>query len=119
MKSIALMAVIFMLMSTAWAGDEYSGSIAASDSAYPKLNLEQSKHPLKQIQHGEYLLKMGDCFTCHTDEANEGKPFAGGLKIDTDFGALYAPMQTGKPILEVHLAVVARHQPNCVLKAIL
>jgi cytochrome c5 len=91
MKSIPLMAMIFMLMSTAWADDEYSGSIAASDSVYPKLNLEQSKHPLKQIQHGEYLLKMGDCFTCHTDEANGGKPFAGGLKIDTDFGAVYAP----------------------------
>ncbi|WP_038249325.1 c-type cytochrome [Ghiorsea bivora] len=84
--------VLLLLPNMSWAASEQVvRSIASTDSAYPKLNMEQAKHSLKQIQHGEYLLKMGDCFTCHTDEANDGKPFAGGLKIATPFGDLYAP----------------------------
>ena len=84
--------IVLGLPGMLWAGSEdVVRSIASSESPYPKLNLEQSKHTLKQIEHGEYLLKLGDCFTCHTDEENNGKPFAGGLKIQTPFGALYAP----------------------------
>ena len=67
------------------------GTIAFSDSNYPALNLTQSGHSAEQIRRGEYLVKMADCFTCHTNEADHGKPFAGGLKIKTPFGSLYAP----------------------------
>lgn len=89
-----LFAFVFLLLfsASAWAANEsHFNTIASSDSPYPKLNLAQSNHPLKQIQHGEYLLKMADCFTCHTDEEHGGKPFAGGLKISTDFGDMYVP----------------------------
>jgi cytochrome c5 len=42
-----------------------------------------------QLQRGEYLTKLGDCIACHT--APGGKAFAGGLPIDTPFGAIYTP----------------------------
>jgi len=41
-----------------------------------------------QIKHGEYLARAGDCAACHT--APGGKPFAGGLKMMTPVGAIYA-----------------------------
>jgi len=66
-------------------------NIVASESGYPQLHLAKSTHSAKQIKHGEYLVKMADCFTCHTNESEHGKAFAGGLKIDTPFGSLYAP----------------------------
>lgn len=40
-----------------------------------------------QIKRGEYLARAGDCVACHT--AKGGKPFAGGLEMDTPIGAIY------------------------------
>ena len=40
------------------------------------------------IRHGAELAAVGDCIVCHT--AKGGKPFAGGLPIDTPFGTLYS-----------------------------
>lgn len=37
---------------------------------------------------GEYLAAAGNCVSCHT--AEEGKPFAGGLAFETDFGTIYS-----------------------------
>ncbi|NCT56919.1 MAG: c-type cytochrome [Legionella sp.] len=45
----------------------------------------------EQIKRGEYLAKMGDCLACHTDAANGGQTFAGGLSIATPFGTFYSP----------------------------
>jgi hypothetical protein len=36
---------------------------------------------------GEYLARAGNCVVCHT--VPDGKPFAGGLKMDTPLGAIY------------------------------
>ncbi|BCQ58325.1 hypothetical protein PBOI14_00750 [Pseudomonas sp. Boi14] len=33
------------------------------------------------VQQGEYLARAGDCVACHT--AKDGKPFAGGLPMET------------------------------------
>lgn len=41
------------------------------------------------VQRGAYLARAADCVSCHT--APGGQPFAGGYRIDTPFGALYAP----------------------------
>jgi len=41
------------------------------------------------VQRGEYLARAGDCISCHT--ASNGAPFAGGYRIETPFGPLYAP----------------------------
>jgi mono/diheme cytochrome c family protein len=49
------------------------------------------------IKQGEYLARAGDCVACHT--AKDGKPFAGGLPMETPIGMLYStnitPHSTG------------------------
>src|SRR5580704_8675364 len=44
------------------------------------------------IAHGKALVEAGDCASCHT--ADPAKPFAGGKRIDTPFGAIYSPNLT-------------------------
>lgn len=44
------------------------------------------------IAYGKTLVEAGDCAGCHT--ADPTKPFAGGKRIDTPFGAIYAPNLT-------------------------
>ena len=41
------------------------------------------------VARGQYLAKAADCMPCHT--ASKDKPYAGGLKINTPFGAIYSP----------------------------
>lgn len=41
------------------------------------------------IQQGEYLARAGDCVACHTN-GKEGKPFAGGLAMETPIGTIYS-----------------------------
>jgi mono/diheme cytochrome c family protein len=43
----------------------------------------------EQAKRGEYLARAGDCFSCHTTPG--GQPLAGGLRMDTPFGALITP----------------------------
>jgi len=43
----------------------------------------------KQIAHGEYLARAGDCLACHTGRG--GEAYAGGLPIPTPFGTFYVP----------------------------
>ncbi|KAA0945378.1 MULTISPECIES: cytochrome c [unclassified Pseudomonas] len=40
------------------------------------------------IKQGEYLARAGDCVACHT--AQGGKPFAGGLPMETPIGIIYS-----------------------------
>lgn len=42
-----------------------------------------------QVERGRYLAVLSDCTGCHT--APGGKAFAGGLKMQTPFGALITP----------------------------
>jgi mono/diheme cytochrome c family protein len=42
---------------------------------------------LATLQHGQQLAALGACAVCHT--AQGGQPYAGGLRLDTPFGALY------------------------------
>ena len=44
------------------------------------------------IARGKALVVAGDCASCHT--ADPAKPFAGGKRIDTPFGGIYAPNLT-------------------------
>jgi mono/diheme cytochrome c family protein len=44
------------------------------------------------IEHGKALAIAGGCASCHT--ADPAKPFAGGKKIETPFGAIYSPNLT-------------------------
>ncbi|SDC81432.1 c-type cytochrome [Paraburkholderia lycopersici] len=40
------------------------------------------------VAHGAYVARVGDCVACHT--APGGKPMAGGLALNTPFGAVYS-----------------------------
>ncbi|MEB3899556.1 cytochrome c [Pseudomonas putida] len=56
----------------------------AADAADPAL-----------VKKGEYLARAGDCVACHT--AKGGKPFAGGLPMETPIGTLYSTNITPDP----------------------
>ena len=63
------------------------GLILCSAFAFPAaLASEPSK---ETIDRGKALVIAGDCTSCHT--ADPAKPFGGGKRIDTPFGAIYSP----------------------------
>ena len=43
------------------------------------------------IKKGEYLAKMGDCISCHTNVKAGTPAYAGGLPLATPFGTFYSP----------------------------
>jgi mono/diheme cytochrome c family protein len=43
----------------------------------------------KQVAHGEYLARAGDCMACHTGRG--GEIYAGGVPIPTPFGTFFVP----------------------------
>jgi mono/diheme cytochrome c family protein len=48
-------------------------------------------------KRGEYLLRLGGCVSCHTDEKNKGQFLAGGRALDSPFGTFYPPNITPDP----------------------
>lgn len=58
---------------------------------YPQTRQAATPEQEKLIQEGEYLAKMGDCISCHTDVQKGGAPYAGGLPLATPFGTFYSP----------------------------
>src|SRR6202171_5952604 len=52
----------------------------------------ETKPSPETIAHGKALTDAGGCASCHT--ADPAKPFAGGKRIDTPFGAIYSPNLT-------------------------
>jgi len=53
---------------------------------------EAAEPTAETIDRGKALVVAGDCASCHT--ADPAKPFAGGKRIDTPFGGIYAPNLT-------------------------
>jgi mono/diheme cytochrome c family protein len=49
------------------------------------------------VGRGQYLIRLGDCVTCHTDSANGVAEFGGGPALVTQFGTFYAPNITSHP----------------------
>lgn len=49
----------------------------------------------EQIARGRYLTRAADCAACHT--APDGAPFAGGVKLDSPYGAFYGTNITPDP----------------------
>jgi len=47
-----------------------------------------SPGPQASVAHGRYLVRAGDCMSCHT--AQGGEPFAGGRAVPTPFGTIYS-----------------------------
>jgi mono/diheme cytochrome c family protein len=48
-----------------------------------------------QVARGQYLVRAGDCMSCHLRE--NGEPFAGGLGLNTPFGVIYSSNITSDP----------------------
>jgi len=64
-------------------------SAEESDGYIPEYPKATKNSPV--IARGEYLTKAGDCIACHTNSPEKGKPFAGGLPMETPFGTIYSP----------------------------
>jgi mono/diheme cytochrome c family protein len=47
------------------------------------------------VPRGEYLARAADCMPCHTSDKT--KPYAGGLALNTPFGAIYSVNITSDP----------------------
>src|SRR5258707_1777895 len=60
-------------------------------TAFP-LGKAQAEPSAETIARGKVLVEAADCASCHT--ADPSKPFAGGKRIDTPFGAIYSPNLT-------------------------
>jgi mono/diheme cytochrome c family protein len=52
----------------------------------------QAQPSAETVARGKALTEAADCGSCHT--ADPSKPFAGGKRIDTPFGAIYSPNLT-------------------------
>lgn len=46
------------------------------------------------VSRGAYLARASGCIACHTDFRQGGAPLAGGVGLETPFGALYSPNLT-------------------------
>jgi mono/diheme cytochrome c family protein len=68
-----------------------AASLAADAPAAPAL-VKTGPAAGGMIAKGEYLARMGDCVACHSKPG--GKPYAGGLYINTPFGSLPTPNLT-------------------------
>lgn len=51
--------------------------------------------PYSQISRGNYLMRAGDCKSCHTPDG--GQPFSGGRAVPTPFGIIYSTNITPDP----------------------
>src|SRR5690349_17269403 len=57
------------------------------------LNAAQAAEPSQDaIARGKALVDAADCSSCHTSDPT--KPFAGGVRIETPFGAIFSPNLT-------------------------
>ena len=71
--------------------------VIATTIAWP-IGKEPSKITMEgDVQRGAYLARAGGCIACHTNFEAGGAPLAGGVKLDTPFGALYSVNLTTDP----------------------
>jgi hypothetical protein len=56
--------------------EDFASGVAAPD-----------KQAFSQVARGRELTAAGDCIACHSDPA-QGRPFAGGFRLETPFGTL-------------------------------
>jgi mono/diheme cytochrome c family protein len=60
--------------------------------AIGEVHAQSNEADAEDIARGKALTEAGDCASCHT--ADPAKPFAGGKRIETPFGGIYAPNLT-------------------------
>lgn len=84
-RFLTLLACVLGAGTAATAGDEPATPPAdPSGSASASSDLSEGR-----LVYGKYMATAGDCMACHTRPG--GKPFEGGLPIETPFGTIYTP----------------------------
>lgn len=43
------------------------------------------------VERGEYLVHAGGCISCHTEDADDAVPLAGGRALESPYGTFYSP----------------------------
>ncbi len=84
MKRIALILLVAAILAAVWL-------IASGRGTAPEIGT------VGDPKRGEYVLRMGGCVACHTDQKNGGAFLAGGRALKTDFGTFYTPNITPDP----------------------
>ncbi len=69
--------------------------LAAALLALCAAPLADAQQAAPAASKGEYLARAGDCIACHSVPG--GKAFAGGLRMGTPLGAIYATNITPDP----------------------
>lgn len=85
--------ILVILMAPLHAADDKSRPESLVDGYYPKYPPTTAANDAQSqlIKRGEYLAKMGDCISCHTNVKAGTPAYAGGLPIKTPFGTFYTP----------------------------
>lgn len=79
------------LLLSLWLMVTATGAMAETYPTYPVLDTSHmNPAQAAQVKRGEYMAKAGDCIACHTKD-NDTSAFAGGLGLETPFGAFYSP----------------------------
>ncbi|WP_462321231.1 c-type cytochrome [Halochromatium sp.] len=88
---MTLTATLVCASSLAAAGDEPAANAPASSADSSSATDASSANDLPEgrLVYGKYMATAGDCMACHTRP--DGKPFEGGLPIETPFGTIYTP----------------------------
>jgi len=84
MKKLGLLLTLLVLAGLAWLFIPRHGKAPEIDGA-------------GDLVRGEYVLAMGGCVACHTDEKNGGAVLAGGRALETPFGVFYSSNITPDP----------------------
>lgn len=95
-RTVAVVVVVLAIAVAAWV--TWNMAHVASVQTPPALPVAAGRTLLEpiaddvpnaaQLRRGQYLVRLGDCLSCHT--APDGKPFAGGVGLNTPFGVIYS-----------------------------
>ncbi|MEX0607664.1 MAG: c-type cytochrome [Halofilum sp. (in: g-proteobacteria)] len=68
-----------------------AAAMAAEDPEHglPAVPPDVGADERERLERGRYLTRMGNCAGCHTEPG--GEPFAGGRRLDTEFGRFHTP----------------------------
>ena len=88
--ALAAATVLGLLLFQTGCGGEDPPAAGSPDAPAP-----QSLASAEQVTRGAYLAKVGNCAGCHT--APGGAPMAGGVRLETPYGAVYAGNLTPDP----------------------
>lgn len=84
MKKAIILLVLFAIAGLAWLVFPWHGAAPDIDT-------------VGDPTRGAYVLRMGGCIACHTDEKNGGAYLAGGRALKTEFGTFYSSNITPDP----------------------